>query len=105
MSLILQEPILIQHESIKIVCKYCGVEDFASIMTGKGPHAYEATCAHCCKHHKWMSRYDVEVFTKEQLETKLDELKEQYNSSDNYGEKIRLDIDIAKINAKLAGNK
>lgn len=93
--------VLIQHPEIKITCKYCGVEDFAHVKNGKGPHAYEALCAHCCKHHKWMSKYDVEKFTREELLATLIALDEKIRSEISYGKLVILEIDRNKIEKKL----
>lgn len=96
--------VLIQHKSIKIDCKYCGVEDFANVMPGRGPHAYEVCCAHCCKHYKWASKYDVEEFTDDELRADLAEMEKYIQDNPDkpcYGENAR----IAKIQILLGQNK
>lgn len=59
-----------------IECKYCGVCDKGCVRPGKGPHAYELYCGHCAKHSKWLSKYDVDEFTDDEILTKYHALAE-----------------------------
>jgi hypothetical protein len=36
-------------------CPRCGVMDRPTLGPGRGPHAFEAFCAHCHKHIRWVS--------------------------------------------------
>ena len=50
----------VRKTEIPLLCKSCGCEDHGIITDGKGPHKWQALCAHCGRHIKWLSDLAVE---------------------------------------------
>ena len=44
----------------EIACSRCGALDLPRVLSGVGPHAFQARCQHCGTFLRWVSKYTPE---------------------------------------------